>query len=176
MANLNCPIPNNINPLSPTGFQLSITKLPDVTFFCQEANIPSISLPEIDFRTPLSTIRIPGEVLTYGDLDISFMVDEGMKNYMGIYNWLVGLGHPESFQQYTDFLANQTSPAVTELGKNFSDGTLQILGGSNTQVQSIQFNSLIPVDLGSLVFHSDVDDINYLIGKATFKFTTFNFI
>ena len=64
----NCPIPNNINPLSPTGFRLSITKIPEVTYFCQEANVPEIGLESIDVGTPFSVSALPGEMLRFGEI------------------------------------------------------------------------------------------------------------
>ena len=76
MANPNCPIPNNINPLSPTGFKLSITKLPDLTYFCQEANLPEVELPSIEMPTSFSAIGVPGDLIHFGNLTVQFLVDE----------------------------------------------------------------------------------------------------
>ena len=179
--NPNCPLPNNLNPLSPTGFTLSITKLPEISFFCQNVIIPDISLDNIPQATPFSQIKIPGELLKFSDLTVNFIVDENMANYTALWNWLIGLGFPENYTQYQSLVStaqNSTStsatpaiPAFGQLAGNFSDGSLTILGSNNTPVRTIIFTDLHPVSLGSLEFQSNVDDIQYLVGSATFGYT-----
>lgn len=180
MAQMGCPLPANLNPLSPTGFRLNITKLPEVTFFCQEANLPDMNLAPIPIGTPFSTSMVPGEIIDFGALNINFLVDENMANYKAIYNWVAGLGFPRDYLQYQG-LAQSEQPVQlsarfgTHQG-NFSDGTLEILGSNNIGVQVINFKDLIPTSISSLNFRSDVDDIQYLIGSATFKYTYYEFV
>ena len=173
---LTCPLPSNLNPLSPTGFQFSIQKLPNITFFCQEVNLPDISIGSPEFNTPLSMIPIAGEMISYGNLTVQFLVDEQMANYKSIYNWITGLGFPESHQQYKDFISSDSRGIRGELAKNYSDATLTILGPNNTSVQNIQFVDLFPISLDSINFVSNVDDIQYLVGNATFKFNLYKFV
>lgn len=181
MAQMGCPLPPNLNPLSPTGFRLNITKLPGVTFFCQQANIPDINLDPIPVGTPFSTSIVPGEILDFGALIVNFLVDENMANYKAIYNWITGLGFPQDYEQY-QALANSTDNTVqigTRFGTqqgNYSDGILEILGSNNIGVQSIQFKDLYPASIGSLQFESNVDDIQYLTGTCTFRYTYYNFV
>ena len=180
MATLTCPDPSNINPLSPTGFMLSIQKLPEVSFFSQEVTLPEITLPPIDMNTPLSRISITGEILTYGDLTINFLIDEEMKNYTAIFNWLKGLGFPKDHTQYTDFIDQQKS-ASNSYGKSenlvsYSDGTLSILGSNNIPVKAFTFVDLHPTSLSSLQFVANATDVNYLIGTASFRYTYFDIV
>lgn len=180
MANLTCPAPSNINPLSPTGFMLSIQKLPDVAFFAQEVSLPSVDLPAIDMNTPLSRISISGETLTYGDFTINFMVDEDMKNYSAVYEWLKGLGFPKDHAEYTAFInKEQTEGNLYTKSENlvsYSDGTLSILGSNNTTIKTFTFVDLHPVSLGSLQFIANASDVNYLIGSVTFRYTYFEIV
>ena len=168
-------VPPDINPLSPTGFRMTIGKFPEVTYFCQEINIPSLSLGSIDFNTRLATIPVPGETMTYSELDVEFLIDEKMTNYISIFDWLNGLGYPESNQQYIDFLRKQNNLSDSELVKNQSDGFIEILGSNNLAIRTISFIDLSPTSLNGLTFHSTVTGIDYLIGKATFKFSAFHF-
>ena len=174
---MTCAIPSNINPLSPTGFLLSIQKLPDVAYFAQEVTLPDVSLPPIDMNTPLSRISITGETLSYGDLTINFMVDEEMKNYNAIYDWLKGLGFPENHQQYTDFIdSNRNQQGIYPKSENlltYSDGTLSVLGSNNVPIKAFTFVDLHPVSLGSLQFTANASDVNYLIGSVTFRYSYF---
>ena len=177
MANiLTCPIPSNINPLSPNGFQFNINRLPELSYFCQEASIPSISLGSPDFMTPFSNKAIAGEMLTFDQLTIQFLVDEGMSNYKGIWNWMIGLGFPESYQQYIDFQNTNSTPLISETAKNYSGGFLQVLGSNNSVVQTIEFIDLIPLSLGGLTFQSTSQDVQYIVGQATFKYDFYKFV
>lgn len=173
---LSCPLPSNLNPLSPTGFQFSIQKLPNVTFFCQEVNLPDITIGSPEFNTPLSVIPIAGDMITYGNLNVQFLVDEQMVNYKSIHSWLTGMGFPESQQQYTDFIASDNRGLRGEMAKSYSDATLTILGPNNIAIQTVQFVDLFPIALESINFVSNVDDIQYLVGNATFKYNLYKFV
>ena len=74
-------IPAGLNPLSPNGFNFSISKAPNVTFFCQSASIPGIMLGDPSFSTPFSTQPLPGDTLSYDPLTVEFLIDEQMLNY-----------------------------------------------------------------------------------------------
>ncbi len=172
---LSCPIPANINPLSPNGFLFSIQKLPSLSFFCQSVNLPGITLGAPEFGNPFNVAPIPGETLTYDQLQVQFLVDEQMANYQAIYNWIVALGFPESYEQYVAFVDGDTNN-YGELAKNYSDATLQILAGNNQVVKSVQFLDMFPVSLDSLQFAGTNTDVQYLIGNATFRYGYYKFL
>ena len=175
MPILSCPFPSNVNPLSSNGFRFGIQRAPELEFFCQSVAIPGLTLNQHNLATPLSNIAIPGATLDFTPLDIEFMVDAEMKNYLSIWNWMIGLGFPENHQQYTDFLG--TDPVGnTELSKNLSDGTLSILNNSFVPIQTIQFVGMFPVSLNSLTMASTATDVNYLIGQASFQYSYYRFI
>ena len=175
MPILTCPVPQNINPLQSDGFMFSVSKLPDLQYFCQEVNIPAIELPSLDMPTPLVDAPIPGDKLTFGDLDVTFLIDENMANYIAIYKWLVGLGFPKSHQQYRTFVA-QDSLSHSELTKGYSDGVLQILDSANQPNRTILFRDIFPVSLQSLQLESTTTSTTYLAGRATFKYTLYEFV
>jgi hypothetical protein len=162
-------IPSNLNPLSPNGFQFSITKLPDITFHCQQVNLPGINLGEPTFSTPFSTQPVPGDTLQYDPLTVQFLVDENMENYKRLYNWIVALGFPESYDQYIAHNASDTT-AYGELAKNYSDATLQILDSNNQAIQTLQFYDVFPTTIDSVLFSATNDDVNYVVANVTFKF------
>jgi hypothetical protein len=174
-STITCPFPANINPLSPNGFMFNIQKLPDLSFFCQSVNLPGITLGEPEFGTPFAKIPIPGETLTYDQLTVQFLVDEQMANYTSIYNWIVALGFPESYDQYIDFSEDDTTN-YSELAKNYSDATLQILTGNNNVVKTVRFIDMFPIGLDSLQFSGTNNDVQYLIGNATFRYGLYKFL
>jgi hypothetical protein len=172
---ITCPIPENLSPLSPNGYRLSIQKLPSLQFFCQEASIPSVGLGDITQNTPFVDIHIPGEKLNYGSLELDFIVDSKMENYRAILNWLEGLGFPDGWEQYATFVRESYNPSsfAAETITNYSDGVLSILSSSNTPLADLYFVDLFPISLSSINFTSTSRDVNYVIGKVTFKYTSF---
>lgn len=178
MANANCPIPSNINPLMPTGFQLSITKLPEVSFFCQQASIPEIELPAALMPTPFSMIGLPGDRISFGELTVTFIVDENLSNYKAVFNWIKGLGFPENYEQYTALVAADPRGLDGKFGgmvQEYSDATLGILGSNNLPTANVVFRNVQPISLSSLQFQANVTDIQYLTGVATFRYTYYDF-
>lgn len=162
-----------INPLSPNGFRLSIQKLPEMIYFSQSVNLPGISLPNIPYANMFSTIPVTGSTLQFDALMVEFMVDEKMANYSIIYNWLIAMGYPQSFQQYITFQDDQAMSNLSDLAKNYSDGTLQILDSYNNVVKTITFIDLIPTNLTAVTFSSTNSDVNYITATMTLEYNMF---
>lgn len=175
-STITCPLPSNITPLSPNGFLFSIQKLPELNFFAQSVNLPGITLGSPEFGNPFQVQPIPGETLTYDQLNVQFLIDANMGNYQAIYNWIVALGFPNNYEQYTTFIDAEQRGAISELAANYSDATLQILGGNNQTVKTVQFVDLFPVALDSLQFSGTNTDVQYLIGNATFRYGYYKFL
>ena len=115
-------LPSNINYLSPVGFRFTLANFPDVNYFCQAANIPGLSIGGIDVGTPLRNIQIAGDEVSFEELTIQFVVDENMKNWISIYDWIISIGTPtqESIRKYVklDAQDEKTQDAFDEgLGK-----------------------------------------------------------
>jgi hypothetical protein len=170
-----CPTPSNLSPLSPVGFQFSIQKIPDVTYFAQEVNIPGIILGEPEYGTPFARVPVPGETLQYEPLVVQFLVDEDMTNYKAIYNWIVALGFPETHDQYLNLQDSDNRGLLRELATNYSDATLTVLNSNNRPSETIQFIDMFPTSLDSLQFSSQQGDIQYIVGRAQFRFSYYKF-
>jgi hypothetical protein len=173
---ISCPIPSNITPLSPNGFMFNISKLPDISYFCQQVNLPGITLGAPEFGNPFNVQPIPGDTLTYDQLTVQFLVDSDMNNYKSIYNWIIALGFPQSYDQYIDFVSADQRGALSELARNYSDATLQILSGTNLPSQIVQFFDMFPVAIDSVVFESTNQDVQYIVGNATFRYGYYKFL
>ena len=94
--------PINKNFLSPLNFKFFLKRAPHVNFFVTKANIPSLRLPTNEIPTIFNPIPNPIAHIEYGMFEIEFQVDEDLKNYMEIHNWIRGLGFPEQFSEYAD--------------------------------------------------------------------------
>ena len=164
----------NRNFLSPVGFKFTLAKYPKVSFFCNSSRIPEISLGTAIQSSYLKDLDVPGEKLTYGDLTISFLVDEGLENYMAVHNWMTGLGFPETTQQFKNLTTNDDG--IRDLKEQYSDGSLSILNSNYRATANVKFKDLFPVSLTSLEFDSSVTDIQYFTAEATFKYTVYNIV
>lgn len=159
--------PANKNFLSPLNFKFQIKKAPHVNFFIQQVNIPSILLQPVDKGNPFVTIPFPGEHLRFGELKIVFKVDEDLKNYLEIHNWIRALGKPENYEQYKEI---QNKPIGTGEGI-YSDISLMVLSSSKMANYEIVFVDGYPITISDLNFNTIDDTVNYVTATATFKYT-----
>jgi len=117
-------------------------------------------------------LDVPGDILSYGDFSLRFLVDENMENYMAVHNWMTGLGFPETPQQFKDLTTDDDG--VRDLKEQFSDGSLHILNSNFRDVAIVKFRDLFPTYLTSLEFQASDTDINYFTAEVTFKYTIYN--
>ena len=162
----------NRNFLSGVGFKFNLAKHPKVDFFSNSAKIPQLTLGLATQPTYLKDIDVPGEKLTYGDFTLRFLVDENMENYIAIYDWLVGLGFPETTQEFKTLTTD--SADQRDLKEAFCDGTLRILNSNYREVATVKFTDLFPVSLTSLDFDAANTDIQYLTAEVSFKYTIYD--
>src|SRR3990167_6102162 len=146
--------PSNLNYLRTNGFLFAVTKLPKVSYFCQAANIPSLTLGTAIQQTPFVDIPHPGDKLVFDQLSIRFMVQENLENFMELYTWMIGLGFPVSrdqFRTYVNTYADRYPQLKSELPQ-LSDETLLVLDNSNNPVAQFNFTDCFPTSLTTMEF------------------------
>ena len=164
----------NRNFLSPTGFKFSIKRCPAATFFCNKANIPSLDLGIAQQPTYFKDIDRPGEKIEFGDLTITFLVDEDLVNYMEIQKWIRGLGYPESLDEFSELEKEAIIGPQGKFSDIVSDGTLQILSNNQIPKYNVVFQGLWPYTLSTLTFYATDTDIEYFTADVSFKYTIYN--
>lgn len=148
----------NRNYLSPIGFQLNLDNFRGVDFLCQRVNLPDISMPFTEVPTRFRSFPIvPGGGVTFGDLNITFIIDEEMINYKSIHNWIIDNGGANS------------DPANPKL----SNGQLLILSSNFNANHIIDFESLFPIALTPIEFDATDTNSEYFTATVTFKFTNY---
>jgi len=170
---------DNRNFLSPTGFKFTLKRTPKIAFFCNSANIPDLTFGVATQPTYLKDIPIPGDKIVFGDLNLRFLVDENLENYMEIQNWIRGMGYPESLQQIYDFQETGYITPRIEAQKQlglYSDGTLQVLTSSSIPNFQIVFRDLFPYTLSTLSFDATNTDVQYFTAEVSFKYTIYNIV
>lgn len=154
---------DNRNYLSPVGFKLKLDIFPGVDFLCQSASIPGTTAQVTEFDTPRRPLAVPsGGGTRFDDLTISFLVDEDLKNYLSIWNWI-----------------NKTTNAYepdTDDDAVFSTGQLFVLTNNYNANFVVNFDSLFPTQLSTLPFNVGSSDVEYLVGTVTFKYAFYEFL
>ena len=154
--------------MSPIGFEFSIARFPKVSFFCNTASLPQITLGGAEQSNYLKELMHPGDRVQYGELPINFLVDEDMLNYTLIHNWITGLGFPRSTSEFVDWTTDRTDGRDLKL--QYSDATLSILNSNYNSIAKVKFWDIFPTSLSSLDFTATDTDINYFQASTTFNF------
>ena len=164
----------NRNFLSGVAFKFNLAKFPKVDFFSNSAIIPVLNLELAQQASYLKNIAVPGERLTYGDFTLRFLVDENMENYKSVYDWLTGLGFPETTKEFADIIKD--SDGQRDPKEAFCDGTLRILNSNYREVAKVKFKDLFPISLSSLDFDATNTDVQFFTAQATFKYTIYDLV
>lgn len=161
--------PDNLNYLANHNFRFLLKKIPHVNFFCQTVNLPGITLPKVGVGSPFTNINHPGDTIQWNQLNVTFKVDEDMRNYLEIFDWIMALGYPRDFAQYK---AIKDVPLYTGDGR-YSDGTIMVQTNIKNFNKVITFQRMMPVALSELTLNSQADSVRYLDATATFSYVLY---
>lgn len=165
-------VPTNTNYLAKHNFRFMIKKLPNVNFFCQAVNIPGFSVQNVDEGNPFVKIPYSGDHIDYQPLNVTFLVDEDMQNYLEIYNWIRGLGFPDEFGQYK---ALAEKPKYSGEGLK-SEVSVFVLTNAKNALYNVVFSDAFPIAISSIDFSSVNSETQYATVTATFKYTSFQIL
>ena len=170
----------SVNFLRPNAFRFHIKNLPGVNYTCQSANLPSLALGSALQPSPFVDIPHVGDKNSFGDFTIRFLITEDMSNYIQIYEWLVALGFPNSYNQYRNFAGDRLNlfPFVKDsrgapIAVVYSDASLTIMDSNNVPKTNINFKDAFPISVEALDFDITSSSVEYFVGIASFKYRTF---
>ena len=142
--------PKNINLLADVQFKFDIAALPNTSFFVQTCNLPGISLEAQVIATPqLQNFSRHTGIITYEALDVTFMIDEYLKNWQEIFEWMIG-----------------------EENK-YTSAVLTILSSSMNPTMEIHFKDIFPTSLSAIPFDSTTTDPVYQVATVAFNYTEY---
>lgn len=162
--------PLSINFLSPLNFNMKIKRSSTLNFFIQKVNLPSISLQSVMETNQFVNIPIGGDHLQYGDLDITFKVDENLNNYRAIHNWIRGIAFPDNYDEYAALKIQQPTSGEGLV----SDIILTIANSAKVSNYEVTFRDAFPIYLGELQFDTTRDSVDYITASATFKYIMYD--
>ena len=142
--------PKNINPLADVQFKFEVGALPKTSFFVQTCNLPGITLDAQLVATPqLQNFSRHTGIITYENLDVTFMIDEYLKNWQEIYEWMVG-----DVSKYTT-------------------AVLTLVSSSMNPTMEIHFKDIFPTSLSAIPFDSTTTDPVYQVATVNFNYTEY---
>ena len=159
--------PINTSFLSPIGFKFQLNRFPAVNYFCQAATLPGVSISSIEIATPLKSIQMSGDEVSFEELSIKFIVDENMKNWLSIYNWITRLG----FATVEDQVEYKK---LRDAGELTTDATLTVLTSNMNPQINFRFHECFPLSLSSIAFDSGGTDIDYVTADVSFQYDNYS--
>ena len=158
--------PSNLNMLSNFGGKFILQRAPTLDFFTQKVSLPGMTLTNTNMPNPFVRIPIPGDHIEWNNLIVTFKVDEDLKNYLEIWNWMINLGFPENQAQYASLVGNLKAGIK-------SDATLVILSDEKNPRFEVNFWDIFPIQMTDLEFNTTDGTLNYMTVTVHFKFTLF---
>ena len=167
--------PENTNLLQPTKFLLSFDRIPTTQYFCQEVNIPGVSMPQARVSSPLHNWSVAGLNIQYEDLRINFIVDEEAMSWRNIYEWYLAISSPESFDERNQLQSKQNNYKQNPF-PSYSDATLTVLSNLNNPVLRVQFIGVFPISLSGINFDTKLSADTILTSDASFEYEYYKFL
>lgn len=160
--------PINKSFLSNNKFEFSIQRMPNLSFFVQEITLPDYSLSSTEIATPFTTIKSPGNQISFGELSVSFILDEDFQSWFDLYTWMSNLGNPDDFNK-----RGILTEVAGKLNSVTSDASLIIKTNSNNPNVIIEFKDIYPTFISSLTF-SSVQSQEFLTTTCSFAYTSYS--
>ena len=112
----------------------------------------------------LSTqLPLPGNLYTFNPLSIKFIIDENMRGWQEIYNWITTISNVKN-----------TDNAVKHLDK-FSDISIMITNSAYKQKYELLFRNAFPVSLSEVPLAVTSTDTTPLTATASFRYAFYEF-
>lgn len=153
---------NVSNYLSSNRATLTFAKIQGLNLTAQEITLPNIELQSPIQSTPFIQKPLPGETLSFGNLDVTFIVNEDLSNWHEIYKWMRALASPtdKSECKNIDFV--------------YSDAFLTFFSSHNNPIFRVHFIDVIPISLGMIEFSEQDTETIRKVASASFKYERYD--
>jgi hypothetical protein len=167
--------PDNTNLLQPTKFLLTFDRIPGVVYFCQEANIPGLSLTPINVPSPAIDYHVAANKVNYSMFNVKFMVDEKVESWKNIYDWLMSIASPHGTDVRNTLTEKQNQFKAGSF-PNYSDAVLTVLSNLNNPVMRVHLVGLFPTSLSDIQFDTTLSADHIITADASFSVKYFDFL
>lgn len=165
--------PQNTSLLQTTKYVFSMPRINNVQYFCQEANLPGVSLPEMPRPTSVVDLYVPGNKMVYNRFSITFLIDADLKAWTDIHDWMRALTTPKNNEEYKNLWKRDTVINPKQLAQ-YADGVLTIMSGLNNPKFRVKYWNMFPVSLSDIQFSSTESADEILTATAEFRYDLFD--
>jgi hypothetical protein len=156
-------IQQDYNALKSNAFNFVLSRIPETAFRVTACNLPSIYIPTPEEQPPGILQSWSGTDSRFEELTIKFIVDENMRNYRELYNWI-------TMQRYAA-RTNVVAPQFLEADL-YSDGALITLTNASNPNIVFSFKNMFPVSIGELSFDT-TDTVTQISCQVVFRYSYF---
>ena len=167
--------PNTFDYSQSSQFQVTLGNFPLAQYFCTGVNLPGVSITGTPVSTRLAEIPMVGDLMTFEDFTMTFLVDETLANYREIFNWLVNIGAPSNHTQFNK-LSRADGVDMTGDRNLYSDIVITILSSKNNPIIRTTMHDAFPLSLSGLTYTTQETDAVYLTADVTFAYTHYEFL
>ena len=153
------------NYLSALEFEVTIQRIPNVEFFTQQINLPGVSSNPVETENPFNRLVWKPEKLQYAPLEISFIIDENMNNWMEIYRWMVGTTSPQNPKQFRDLKESKDGTV--------SDISVLILNNKKNANILFTYKDCFPFSLSPVNLDTKSPDVQHPKADVLFTYNYF---
>ena len=152
---------------------MAFDRIPNTQYFCQSVNIPGLTIGTATLNYSGLDISAPNDKIEYGQLNMSFTIDEAMQSWKDLHSWFRSIASPKGTDERNRLSVLQSNRTTGP--KVYSDATLTVLSALNNPLFRVRYYNCFPISLSDIEFDtkSSADDI--LTGSATFMFDYFDF-
>lgn len=168
--------PTNPNFLQTNKFILTFERLPNIQYFCQSVTVPGISMSEVPQPTPFVDLYKPGEKAIYDLLNVTFMVDEQMKSWIEVHDWIRAMTFPTNFDEYKNLQNLSRRSGYTSTIPQYSDAKLVLLSSSNRPTLEFKFYDVFPSTLSTVIMSTTDTPENVPTADATFRYSYYDIV
>lgn len=125
-------------------------------------NVKAFDLPGIDLGaavqpTPLTDRNLPGTKLKYESVRLTFHIDEDLKSWLAVHDWMRGLAPPDETAFYIERKLDKET------------GILTILSSHNNPTFRVKLYEMWPTFLSGLSFTFADPDATFMTAEARFS-------
>ena len=134
--------------------------------------------------TRINKVYQPGDELYYEPLYLKFLIDENMKNYYQVHDWIREITTPYSAREFgydrgtLKSINKDTRERQIYINGNndwLSDASLYILSSNYRPVAEFVFKDCFPLSLTTLNFDASVPDVNYFTAEVKIRYNYFDY-
>ncbi len=155
--------PGNTNFISPDKFFFVIPTLPFGNYFGQAITVPGVNTSVAGRESPLLLMPHHGDKLVYDPLTVSLLIDEDMRAWEEMYNWMKGFTKPFGHPEY----ANQKKKGI------YHDGVLGLNTNTHNSNLKIKYINMWPMALSGFYLSFAEDSNTQLTCDVTFSYESF---